>query len=123
VRPSVALPTRPSRSGAARLAAVALVGGLVASSLAIAAPVGAAGTMKADLYKLRMCESGDNYRAASGNGYFGAYQFAPATWHALGFHGRPDHARAVTQNRAARDLHSREGWRAWPSCARVEHLR
>lgn len=102
---------------------MALTGGLLASSLAIGTPANAAGTMKAELYKLRMCESGDNYHAATGNGYFGAYQFSSATWHALGFHGRPDHAKATTQNRAARALHHREGWRAWPFCARTEHLR
>lgn len=32
------------------------------------------------LYKLRMCESGGNYQANTGNGYYGAYQFADATW-------------------------------------------
>jgi hypothetical protein len=79
--------------------------------------------LRVDLHKLRICESGDNFRADTGNGYFGAYQFSPSTWQSLGFHGRPDHAKAITQNRAARDLHARSGWSAWPACSRSEHLR
>jgi hypothetical protein len=92
------------------------------SSVATAAPVGASEPMKVALHKLRICESGDNYRADTGNGYYGAYQFSPVTWHALGFRGRPDHARAVTQNRAARREHARDGWHAWPSCSHTEGL-
>jgi hypothetical protein len=79
--------------------------------------------MTADLHKLRVCESGDNYREDTGNGYFGAYQFAPSTWKALGFKGRPDRAKAATQNHAARKLHREAGWSAWPSCSQTEHLR
>jgi hypothetical protein len=51
-----------------------------------------------NLHRLRVCESGDNYRENSGNGYYGAYQFAPSTWHAIGFKGRPDRATHLTQN-------------------------
>jgi hypothetical protein len=79
--------------------------------------------MKAELHKLRLCESSDNYRENTGNGYFGAYQFATRTWHGLGFNGRPDQATAATQNRAARKMHSENGWAAWPSCSHTEHLR
>jgi hypothetical protein len=114
---------RASSSGLLRLSGLALAAGLVASSIASAAPVGAAEPMKVELHKLRLCESGDNYRLDTGNGYYGAYQFSPRTWHGLGFHGMPDHARAITQNRAARKLHAMDGWSAWPSCARSQHLR
>jgi resuscitation-promoting factor RpfA len=79
--------------------------------------------MKAELHRLRMCESGNNYHLNTGNGYYGAYQFSSGTWRGLGFRGRADQARSVTQNRAAMKLHSESGWRAWPSCARAEHLR
>lgn len=91
--------------------------------MATAAPVGANEPMKAQLHKLRICESGDNYREDTGNGYYGAYQFAPRTWHALGFQGRPDHAKQVTQNRAAKREYQIDGWGAWPSCSRSQHLR
>jgi resuscitation-promoting factor RpfA len=115
--------SRVFRRSASGVSAVVLAAGLVVSSIATAAPAGASESMKVELHKLRICESGDNYHLNTGNGYYGAYQFAAATWHALGYRGRPDHAKALTQNRAARKLHSLEGWRAWPSCARAEHLR
>ena len=107
----------------ARAAALVIAAGLVVGNVATAATASAAGTLTSDLYRLRLCESGNNYRLATGNGYFGAYQFSAATWHGLGYAGRPDRARRVTQDAAARRLHSREGWRAWPSCARTERLR
>lgn len=34
------------------------------------------------LYRLRMCESTDNYAVNTGNGFVGAYQFIQATWNA-----------------------------------------
>jgi hypothetical protein len=100
-----------------------IAAGLVVGNVATATTASAATTLRADLYRLRMCESGDHYRLNTGNGYYGAYQFSLATWHGLGYNGRPDRARHVTQDAAAKRLHSREGWRAWPSCARAEHLR
>jgi len=35
------------------------------------------------LYQLRMCETRGNYQANTGNGYYGAYQFAASTWRSL----------------------------------------
>ena len=106
------------------LAAGAVVAcGLVVTTVATAVPVGATTSMRAELHRLRICESGNNYRLHTGNGYFGAYQFSRATWHGLGFHGRPDHARHATQDRAARREHAISGWRAWPSCSQRAHLR
>jgi hypothetical protein len=100
-----------------------MAAGLIVGNVATAATASAATTLGADFYKLRLCESGDRYGLNTGNGYFGAYQFSLATWRGLGYQGRPDRARHITQDAAARRLHSREGWRAWPSCARTEHLR
>ena len=37
-----------------------------------------------DFYRLRVCESSDNYRDNTGNGYYGAYQFDLRTWHSNG---------------------------------------
>jgi hypothetical protein len=116
-------PASHHRSHAARLTGAALTLGLAISAVATAAPAGAGESMKTELHKLRICESGDNYAEDTGNGYYGAYQFAPSTWQALGFSGRPDQAKHDTQDRAARTLHQRDGWGAWPSCARSEHLR
>lgn len=76
-----------------------------------------------NFHKLRVCESSDNYRINTGNGYYGAYQFDLQTWHGLGYGGRPDQAAPATQDRAARQLYDQRGWSPWPSCSRQEGLR
>jgi hypothetical protein len=112
--------TTPARRAAARSLLVVSVAGAV-----LAAP----GVSHADtrtlaekMHDLRVCESSNNYRTNTGNGYYGAYQFAKTTWHGLGFSGRPDLASKDSQDTAARRLHRQQGWRPWPSCARQEHL-
>jgi hypothetical protein len=35
------------------------------------------------LQSLRICESSDNYKINTGNGFYGAYQFTRATWNSL----------------------------------------
>ncbi len=67
--------------------------------------------------ELRQCESGGNYQENSGNGYYGAYQFLPSTWWAIGFSGMPNQAPASVQDAAARVLLQRQGWGAWPACS------
>jgi hypothetical protein len=66
---------------------------------------------------LRMCESGDNYSEDTGNGYYGAYQFALATWWGLGYSGLPNEAPPAVQDQAAEQLQARSGWRQWPACS------
>lgn len=67
--------------------------------------------------ELRQCESGGNYQENSGNGYYGAYQFLPSTWWAIGFSGMPNQAPPSVQDAAARVLLQRQGWGAWPACS------
>lgn len=67
--------------------------------------------------ELRQCESGGNYAEDTGNGYYGAYQFLPSTWWALGFSGMPNQASPAVQDEAARMLLQRQGWGAWPACS------
>jgi hypothetical protein len=68
---------------------------------------------------LRLCESDNNYTEDTGNGYFGAYQFAESTWWGLGFPGLPSEASAAMQNAAAAKLQRLDGWSAWPACSAV----
>jgi len=68
-------------------------------------------------YELRMCESGDNYAENTGNGYYGAYQFALSTWESLGFTGLPSDASPATQDQAAEELQAEYGWSPWPACS------
>ncbi len=64
-----------------------------------------------------MCESSDDYSINTGNGYYGAYQFALATWYGLGFTGLPSNAPPAVQDEAAKMLQARSGWGQWPACA------
>ena len=72
---------------------------------------------------LRMCESGGNYAADTGNGYYGAYQFSPSTWWWMGYSGMPDNAPPAVQDQAAERLMQRVGWSAWPVCSVTLGLR
>jgi hypothetical protein len=67
--------------------------------------------------QLRECESGDNYQANTGNGFYGAYQFSEATWQNLGYPGRPDLEPPAMQDQAAMKLQAEAGWGQWPACA------
>ena len=68
--------------------------------------------------RLRRCEAGGDYRRNSGNGYYGAYQFAAATWRSLGYPGLPHQAPPEVQDEAAQKLQRRSGWGQWPACSR-----
>lgn len=73
----------------------------------------------ADFARLRMCESGDDYAMNDNNGYFGAYQFAEATWLSLGESGLASNAAPAVQDAAAYRLYLRTGWVSWPACSAV----
>ena len=73
--------------------------------------------------KLRKCETGGRYDLNTGNGYYGAYQFAAKTWAKLGYAGLPHQAAPEVQDEAARKLLSKLGWGQWPSCSRKLGLR
>lgn len=76
------------------------------------------------LYRLRWCESGDNYRAVSSSGtYRGAYQFSRSAWdstaklHYPEFVGwDPIAAPPVVQDAMTRALWSMRGRYPWPHC-------
>ena len=73
-------------------------------------------------YRLRMCESGNNYRIHTGNGHYGAYQFDLATWRSVGGKGYPYRASKAEQDARALILYRERGWQPW-QCARILGLR
>ena len=73
---------------------------------------------------LRNCESGGNYGAATGNGFYGAYQFTLSTWQSLGTgYPYPHIAPPAVQDAAAQRLQARAGWGQWPHCSSALGLR
>ena len=107
-KPSTTVPT---------LAAVGMTASIATVGITATASAASAATAS-DFAQLRQCESGGNYRINTGNGYYGAYQFAQGTWNGLGFSGRPDQASPATQDAAAAKLQARSGWGQWPACSR-----
>lgn len=93
--------------------------GLVAVVHSITSPGGAGGVW----LQLRECESGNNYQANTGNGFYGAYQFSQSTWNNLGYPGRPDTEPPAMQDQAAQRLQAQDGWGQWPACSAALGLR
>jgi hypothetical protein len=90
-------------------------GGLVSVVRNVVSNTG--GNAGGEWLQLRECESGNNYRADTGNGFYGAYQFSPSTWSNLGYPGRPDQESPAMQDQAAQRLQARSGWGQWPACS------
>ena len=112
--------TRTSRLFARTgLAAVALTVPLV-----FAAPAEAASQDQWD--RLAQCESNGNWRANTGNGYYGGLQFSRRTWQGFGggaYAGTANHATRAQQVAIAEKVLRVQGWKAWPACSRKAGLR
>ncbi len=67
---------------------------------------------------LAKCESGGNPKAVSPAGYYGLYQFSPATWRSVGGRGMPHQATPAEQTYRAMMLYKDQGARPWPVCGR-----
>lgn len=66
------------------------------------------------------CESGGDWSADTGNGFYGGLQIALPTWVAYGgtaYADRPDLATVGQQVEIATRVQAAQGWGAWPSCA------
>lgn len=84
------------------------------------APYGYAdGSLAQSMAAIRWCESSNDYTANTGNGYYGAYQFAAETWWWLGYAGWPHEAAPSVQDEAAVALYNIFGWSPWPACSRA----
>jgi uncharacterized protein YabE (DUF348 family) len=67
--------------------------------------------------RIAQCESGGNWAANTGNGYYGGLQFNMSTWQAYGGTGRPDQASRATQIAIATKVRDASGgYGAWPVC-------
>lgn len=62
------------------------------------------------------CESGGNWSADTGNGFYGGLQFKPSTWAANGGVGDPAMASREQQIAVANRVLATQGPGAWPKC-------
>ncbi len=69
-----------------------------------------------ELSSIAQCESGGDYSASTGNGYYGAYQFTQETWESVGGSGLPSEASSEEQDMRAQMLLEQSGTSPWPNC-------
>lgn len=65
--------------------------------------------------RIRMRESGGNYRANTGNGYYGAYQYDDRTWGNYGGYRHASDAPPEVQDAKARETYAARGCNPWPN--------
>jgi resuscitation-promoting factor RpfA len=114
--------TRTSRL-LARVGAAAIA---VTAPLALVAPTAFAGPARQEPWdRVAQCESGGNWRANTGNGYYGGLQFSRRTWRSFGggaYAGTADRATRLQQITIAEKVLRAQG-RAWPTCSKKVGLR
>ncbi|CAM3136461.1 transglycosylase family protein [Prescottella defluvii] len=96
------------------LGTVAATAAMIAAPLVIGA--GTATAASGDWDAVAQCESGGNWGANTGNGYYGGLQFSAGTWSANGGSGLPHHSSREEQIRVAESVLATQGSGAWPSC-------
>ena len=115
-------PGKPRHAKGSRTAPLLAAAGLAVAFVAVdgaALATTASAATDSDFARLRVCESGGDYRANAGDGFYGAYQFDLGTWQGLGYPGRASDASPATQDAAARQLQADRGWQPWPACSRL----
>ncbi|WP_351227346.1 transglycosylase family protein [Streptomyces sp. NPDC002133] len=97
---------------------------VTAGGAGIALPLIGAGTADAasvDVWdKVAACESTNNWRINTGNGYYGGLQFSQSTWEEYGgrdYAPRADLATKDQQIAVAEKVLEGQGPRAWPNCS------
>ncbi|MFF0746026.1 transglycosylase family protein [Streptomyces sp. NPDC004111] len=108
---------QPSRINNASLTAAA---GGVGMALPLVA-AGTAGAAPVDVWeKVAACESTNNWKINTGNGYYGGLQFRQSTWQAYGgqaYAPRADQATKDEQIAVAERVLKGQGPTAWPVCS------
>ena len=96
-----------------------LGGGMAAATLAGGAIVAQAPAAfaQSDWDRLAECEANGDWSINTGNGFYGGLQFTESSWQAAGGTGMPHEASKAEQIRVAENLHSMQGWGAWPACS------
>jgi hypothetical protein len=108
---------KPSTAVRRTIARVVVAGVAVGAPLAVA-PAFASAEQGVNWDAIAECESGGNWAANTGNGYYGGLQFKLSTWHANGGSGNPANASRAEQIRVANNVLQSQGIGAWPTCGK-----
>jgi Transglycosylase-like domain len=95
------------------VAVLGAAGAIAVAQMAVATPLAGA---EPNWDAMAQCESGGNWSANTGNGFYGGLQFTPATWATNGGVGSPSAASRDEQIRVARNVLQTQGLGAWPVC-------
>jgi len=108
--------TRTSRL----LARIGIAAAAMTASLALPAPAMADAPRQEVWDRVAQCESGGNWSANTGNGYYGGLQFSRRTWNSFGgvaYASTANHATQSQQITIAEKILRAQGWKAWPTCS------
>lgn len=108
------------------LGRIGVVAVAVTIPLVFAAPAPAEAATARQWERLAQCESSGNWRANTGNGYYGGLQFHPRTWRGFGggvYAPYAHRASKAQQIAIAEKVLRAQGWKAWPTCSRKVGLR
>lgn len=105
---------------AQRLIKPAAAAGFVAGSLALSTGVSHAHSLNWDA--VAQCESGGDWTANTGNGFYGGLQFKQSTWEEHGGSGSPADATRHEQIAVANRVLASQGPGAWPKCSKSAGL-
>jgi peptidoglycan hydrolase-like protein with peptidoglycan-binding domain len=115
-------PDTTRHAGPKRWIALAAVTAAVTAGIIVPGANASADPSADAWYRLRMCESSNNYAINTGNAHYGAYQFDLSTWRSVGGSGYPQQASPAEQDARALILYRQRGWQPW-QCAGIVGLR
>jgi resuscitation-promoting factor RpfA len=113
-------PSAFANTASAKLIATGVMG-VGAAAASILAPTAAHAATEVQWDRVAQCESGGNWQANTGNGYFGGLQFSSSTWQSFdvnNYAARADEASREQQIDVANHVLARQGWSAWPVCSK-----
>ena len=68
--------------------------------------------------RIAECESHQNWKDDTGNGYYGGLQFSLGAWASVGGSGKPSDASKDEQIMRGKMLQAVRGWGAWGACSK-----
>lgn len=95
------------------VASAALAGGV---ALLLGPSAAVANADSVDWDAIAECESGGDWGADTGNGFYGGLQFKTSTWKEFGGNGSPANASRAEQIAVANRVLAKQGPKAWPKC-------
>ncbi len=97
--------------------AIAAVGVGVVAAISTSPTVGVAKADDVNWEAIAQCESGGNWAANTGNGYYGGLQISQTTWDEYGGNGSPAAASPEQQVAVGERIMEAQGPSAWPRCS------